>query len=106
MSADSDPPSEGASLRVATGSALLRHETGMHARPAVKLTKLAKRFSARIEFSPSPDGPWIDAKSIVKVLAAKTSRDTLLHFRAKGEDAKDAVESLVQLVEQDFPDDR
>jgi phosphocarrier protein len=106
MSADSDPPSEDAILRVATGSALLRHETGLHARPAVKLTKLAKRFSARIEFSPSPDGPWIDAKSIVKVLAAKTSRDTLLHFRAKGEDAKAAVEALVQLVEQDFPDDR
>ena len=106
MSAGSDPSSEGAFPRVATGSALLRDATGLHARPAVKLTKLAKTFSARIEFSPSPDGPWIDAKSIVKVMAAKTSQNTLLHFRAQGEDAKAAVESLVQLVEQDFPDDR
>jgi len=44
----------------------MRHEVGLHARPSVKLTKLAKAFESRIDLGLSPDGPWIDAKSIVK----------------------------------------
>ena len=85
-------------------SVLMRHEVGLHARPSVKLTKLAKAFESKIDLGLSPDGPWIDAKSIVKVMAAKTPRDSILFFRAEGEDAADAVQALVALVEQDFPD--
>ena len=61
---------EDAELRV-SGSVLLTHAVGLHARPSVKLTKLAKTFRSAIELGPGPDGPWIDAKSIVKVMAAK-----------------------------------
>ena len=88
----------------ASGSALLTHDVGLHARPSVKLTKLAKSFKSMVELAVSPDGPWIDAKSIVKVMAAKTPHDTLIHFRAEGEDAEAAVLALVALVEQDFSD--
>ena len=63
---------------------LLRHEAGLHARPAVKLTKLAKKFASKISIAVSSDGPWIDAKSIVKLMGAKTPRDSLLLFRAEG----------------------
>ena len=52
-----------------SGSVLLTHAVGLHARPSVKLTKLAKTFGAAIELGAGPDGPWIDAKSIVKVMA-------------------------------------
>jgi phosphocarrier protein len=41
----------------------------------------------------------------VKVMAAKTPRDSTLHFRAEGIDSSAAVEALVALVEKDFPDD-
>jgi phosphoenolpyruvate---glycerone phosphotransferase subunit DhaM len=101
-----EPHSGGAAPSGATGSVRLRHEAGMHARPAVKLTKLAKRFSSKIWMADSAEGPWIDAKSINRVMGAKTPKNTLLLFRAEGEDARAAVESLVALVEQDFPDDR
>jgi len=103
MSAFSDPDSASGSQKAVTGSVRLLHEAGLHARPAVKLSKLAKKFSARISIANSPDGPWIDAKSIVKLMAAKTPRDTLLHFHAEGDDAEAAVYALVALVEQDFP---
>lgn len=86
------------------GSVLMRHEVGLHARPSVKLTKLAKSFQSRIDLGLSQDGPWIDAKSIVKVMAAKAPKDTVLHFRAEGEDAAAAVTALVGLVERDFDD--
>lgn len=88
----------------ATASVLLTHAVGLHARPSVKLTKVAKGFSARIELAVTADGPWIDAKSIVKVMAAKAPKDTVLHFRAEGADADRAVQALVELVERDFPE--
>ncbi len=90
--------------KVMTGSVLMEHAAGLHARPSVKLTKLAKTFSSRVELALATDGPWIDAKSIVKVMATKAPKDTLLHFRAEGDDAKDAVDALVALVAGDFGD--
>jgi len=86
----------------ANGSVVVRHEVGMHARPSVKLTQLAKSFDARIDLGPSPEGPWVDAKSIVKVMRTKTPRDAVLHFRAEGEDAESAVRALIELIERDF----
>ena len=86
-------------------SVLMRHEVGLHARPSVKLTKLAKNFGARIDLGLSAEGPWIDAKSIVKVMAAKAPKNTVLYFRAEGEDAAAALSALITLVERDFSDE-
>jgi phosphocarrier protein HPr len=90
----------------AAGSVLLDHAVGLHARPSVKLTQLAKTFQARIELALSEAGPWIDAKSIVKVMATKAPKDTILHFRAEGVDASLAVAALIGLVKRDFEDGR
>jgi phosphocarrier protein len=88
----------------ATGTVLLEHAVGLHARPCVKLTTLARTFAAAIELATRPAGPWIDAKSIVKVMAAKVPQNTMLHFRATGVDASRAVGALVRLVQDDFRD--
>jgi phosphocarrier protein len=68
----------------------------------VKLTKLAKTFPAQVEMALAADGPWLDAKSIVKVMATKAPKGTVLHLRASGEGAESAVKALVELVERDF----
>jgi phosphocarrier protein HPr len=86
----------------ATGSVLIQHEVGLHARPSVKLTQLAKTFRSKIEFGLSPEGPWVDAKSIVKVMGSKTPKGAVLHFQAQGEDAQSAVQALIDLIERDF----
>jgi phosphocarrier protein HPr len=86
----------------ASGKVLLTHAVGLHARPSVKLTKLAKTFGAAIEVGLGPEGPWIDAKSIVKVMAAKVPQGSHLHIRAAGRDADHAVAALIGLVERDF----
>jgi phosphocarrier protein HPr len=104
MTAFSDP-APASPRNVVAVSVRLRHEAGLHARPAVKLTKLAKRFSSRISLAASLEGPWIDAKSIVKVMAAKAPHNSILLFRAEGVDAQAAADALVALVERDFPDD-
>ena len=83
-------------------SVLILHDGGLHGRPSVKVTKLAKHFGARIDLGLSADGPWIDAKSIVKVMAAKVPQGSRLHIRAAGNDAGDAVAALIGLVQRDF----
>ena len=88
--------------QAAAGAIVIAHEVGLHARPSVKLTKLAKTFASKIELGLNEDGPWIDAKSIVKVMAFKAAKGSTLHFRAHGGDAPQAVSALVDLVRRDF----
>jgi phosphocarrier protein HPr len=85
-----------------TGSALLTNDVGLHARPSVKLTQLAKRFGATVEFSLAADGPWVDAKSPVKVMRFKAARGATLHFRTRGADATEALTAILALVERGF----
>ncbi len=79
----------------------LTNKTGLHARPAVKLTKLAKTFPVAVEVALAAEGPWIDAKSVVKVMALKAPAGAVLHLRA-GDAA--ALAALVDLVRRDFDD--
>ena len=86
----------------AEATVVITHEVGLHARPSVKFTKLAKTFAADVEIALAANGPWFDAKSIVKVMAAKAPKGTVLHIRAKGDRASEAVAALAALVQRDF----
>ncbi len=89
---------------IARGAVELVHAVGMHARPAVKLTKLAKRFKARIAVRVAGAVDWIDAKSVAKVMAMRAAQGSVIEFEAQGADASAAVEALTTLVAADFPD--
>jgi len=90
--------------QVITGSVRLVHAAGMHARPAVKLTKLAKKFDAQILIRTSDAAEWINAKSVAKIMALRAAHGSTIEIRASGEDAAAAVAALVDLVATDFPD--
>jgi len=85
--------------------AVLTHEGGLHARPSIKVTKLAKCFESEVWIGLSENGPWTDAKSIARVMAMKTPIMSTLHFAAEGVDADEAVSALARLVESDFTDE-
>jgi phosphocarrier protein len=88
----------------ARSCAVLTHEGGLHARPAIKLTQLAKRFESAVWIALAEHGPWTDAKSIARVMAMKTPHMATLYFVAEGDDANDATSALARLVESDFAD--
>ena len=89
--------------RVARAEVRITHPTGLHARPAVKLTKLAKAFpAASIRLRANPDGGWVDAKSIVKVMALKARTGIVLELEAEGDGGEAAIAQLKALVERDF----
>jgi phosphocarrier protein HPr len=88
----------------ARSCAVLTHKGGLHARPAIKLTQLAKRFESAVWISLTEHGPWTDAKSIARVMAMKTPHMATLYFVAEGDNADDATSALARLVESDFAD--
>ena len=86
----------------ANGSVVITHDVGLHARPSVKLTKLAKGFASTLEIAGTAEGPWVDATSIVKVMAMKAKQHSTLFVRATGADAQAAVDAVISLVRRDF----
>jgi phosphocarrier protein HPr len=80
----------------------ITHQVGLHARPSVKLTKLAKRFQAAVMVRGEGTDDWVDAKSIVRVMGLKLREGSTVFFRAAGPDAAAAVDALVSLVKRDF----
>jgi phosphocarrier protein HPr len=88
----------------AGASVKLVHMVGMHARPAVKLTKLAKQFRSRIALRVEGASEWIDAKSAARVMAMRAPCDSTIEFIATGVDAHAAVSALTALVANDFLD--
>ncbi|MDQ0315342.1 HPr family phosphocarrier protein [Amorphus orientalis] len=91
-----------ATASTAEASVVLTSEVGLHARPAVKLTQEAAKFSSTIELSIDDTGTWHNAKSVVKLMKLKARTGSTVHLRAEGEDAEEAVAALVSLVERDF----
>jgi phosphocarrier protein len=91
-------------IEQATDCAELVNAVGLHARPSVKLTQLAKTFECRVEIALSADGPWVDAKSPVKVMRVKAPRGAVLHVRASGPGAGAAADAVMALVRGGFGD--
>ncbi len=95
-------PNPDQSEKLYTATVTLTNKIGLHARPAIQLTKLAKRFSSQIQIKTASNSPWIDAKSIVQVMAAKAPRGTRLEIAVNGDDAREALQSLLDLIQNDF----
>lgn len=88
--------------RTLTGKALLTNTIGLHARSSVKLTQLAKQFQSRIELALAEAGPWIDAKSPVKVMRARAPKGSALYFRVCGPDDEAALAAIMALIDGKF----
>ena len=86
----------------ASGVAAIPDPTGLHARPAVKVTKLAKTFVADVEIAAGAPNGWVNAKSPNKVMKLRAAHGEQLHVRAIGTDADAAVAAIIALVERNF----
>lgn len=96
---DVGPPVYG---ETASTEFVVDHGVGIHARPSLMFTKLAQSFPCAIEMEVDSSGRWVNAKSIVKVLAARVRKGSTLRIVAHGVRAADAVRALQTLVEDDF----
>lgn len=76
---------------------------GLHARPAAQFVKLCNQFTAAIHIRNVSDaGYWVNAKSILSLLAAGVKQNDLIEIKADGVDEEAALERLESLVSSDF----
>ena len=76
------------------------HTVGLHARPASVFVQTASKFASDI--SVSCEDRTANAKSILTVLTLGAHQGAEITIKAEGEDAQEALDSLVKLVEDNF----
>ncbi|MCX7590011.1 MAG: HPr family phosphocarrier protein [Kiritimatiellae bacterium] len=79
------------------------NQYGIHARPAALFVKTASRFNADVYVE--KDDNRVSGKSIMGLMTLEASRGTVLTITAEGEDAEEALDALVELVESKFGED-
>lgn len=73
---------------------------GLHARPADMFVKVAQQFPCLVEVVKGNER--VDGKSILDILTLAAVEGTTLSIEATGDNAQQAVEALVGLVERNF----
>ena len=79
---------------------VLKNETGLHARPASLFVKEATKYTAEIKVI--KDEKEYNAKSIIDILSMGAAKGDSLAIKADGEDEKEAVIALKELIERNF----
>jgi phosphocarrier protein HPr len=78
----------------------ISNKLGLHARASAKLTKLASSFSCNVFMS--RNGRRINAKSIMGVMMLAAGLGSEVEIEAEGADEAQALQALVNLVNERF----
>ncbi len=81
----------------------LCNKLGLHLRAANKVVRVASRFSSDVWLS--REGLEVDAKSIMGLTLLAAACGTRLKVKARGVDARAAVEALGALIESRFEEE-
>jgi phosphocarrier protein len=79
---------------------VIRNELGMHARAATRFVQIANRYRSDVDVE--KDGQVVNGKSIMGVLMLVASQGSTIVVRTRGEDAREALASLAELIDNKF----
>jgi phosphocarrier protein HPr len=80
------------------------NQLGLHARAATKLVQLASKYPCEVEVARADQSA--NGKSVMGVLLLCGSKGTVIEVRAKGEQAKECVDAIGQLIADRFGEGR
>jgi phosphocarrier protein len=84
-------------------SVVVGSRIGLHARPAALFVKEATAQSVKITIRKG-DGPPVDARSILRVLALGARNGDTVILEADGDGAEEALEAVATVVAEDHDD--
>ena len=76
------------------------NEKGLHTRPSTELVKCAASFKSQITLFYQDLS--VNAKSLLGILMLAAARGAKVRIEAEGEDAEDAVRTLIHLARNKF----
>ena len=77
---------------------IIQNETGLHARPAAVLMRLAKKFQSQIQLEKT--GRSCNAKSIMGILSMGVGKEDEFVITADGTDEIQAIEAIKELFDK------
>jgi len=80
--------------------ALIINKLGLHARASAKLTQLASSFKCEVMLSRNQRR--VNAKSIMGVMMLAAAKGTTISIETSGEDEADAMQAILNLVNNQF----
>jgi len=81
----------------------VKHEAGLHLRPAAMFVQTAAAFGSEIKVRNVTRGtPFRDAKSAMGVMMLGVTHGQVIGLEAHGDDAEAAVQAIKELVESNF----
>jgi len=83
-----------------TDSFIVINEKGLHTRPSTELVKCASAFKARVSLHYQDLS--VNAKSLLGILMLAAARGAKITIEAVGEDAEEAVKSIIELANNKF----
>jgi phosphocarrier protein HPr len=78
----------------------IKNASGLHARPAGMFVKKASEFKSTVEIKAK--NKVVNAKSIMGIMSLGLGQGDTVTIVANGDDAENAINSLVELVESGF----
>ncbi|MGK0466906.1 HPr family phosphocarrier protein [Clostridium sp.] len=78
--------------------AIVKSETGIHARPALSVVKEASKFKSQVLIV--KDGNEYNSKSIVAIMSMAAVKDDEITIKATGDDEEAAAVAMVKLIEE------
>ena len=79
---------------------MLNNKTGLHARPATEISKEAMKYKSDIKFV--VNGKTLNAKSPLRIMAAGIKSKTEIEIICNGEDEKEALENLKNIIKENL----
>ncbi|TWI55388.1 phosphocarrier protein [Pseudomonas duriflava] len=77
------------------------NKLGLHARAAAKFVGVAGRYPCEVKVGRSPESQ-IDGKSIMSVMMLAAGKGTVLHLTTEGEQSEEALQALLELINNRF----
>ena len=82
------------------------NDEGLHARPVMLFVDLASKYQSKVSVrNLTRQGEEVDGKSAMQMMLLEASKGCVLKITVRGDDAREALDSLVALVEAGFKRD-
>lgn len=84
----------------AKDSFVVKNKKGLHTRPSTTLMKCASSFRSKVTLR--CQNSTVNAKSLLGILTLAAARGSKIRVEAIGEDAEEAVKTIVKLATDEF----
>lgn len=84
----------------AKGVFVVGNDKGLHTRPSTELVKCAATFKADVRLS--YQNHEVNAKSLLGILMLAAAKGAKINVEANGDDAQEAVKTIVNLAKNNF----